>query len=251
LVNHMFEKILADCRKRYRGFGLEVRPERMPRSFEEAILAAKRRGINPVIAEVKFASPRGEIREPDDVEVIALAMQRGGACAISVLTEEKYFRGSLDYLRRVSEVCSLPVLRKDFIFATGQVDEAYYYGADSVLLIASFFSEEELRELIARCRHFGMEPLVEVHSAQDISLAQRCGARVYVINNRDKDTLEIDLSRSERLAKLIDGIRISASGISGEADLRRVLRHCDAALVGTSIMRSQDIEEATRRLVHA
>ncbi|NOZ59252.1 MAG: indole-3-glycerol-phosphate synthase [Euryarchaeota archaeon] len=247
----MFAEILADCRSRFRGFKKEVKPERKPRSFEEAILSARRRGVNPVIAEVKFASPRGEIREPGDVEKIALAMQRGGACAISVLTEERYFKGSLDYLRRVSEVSSIPVLRKDFIFAGEQVDEAYYYGADSVLLISSFFSEEDLDALIARCRYFGMEPLVEVHSPQDVNLAERCGARIYVINNRDKDTLEIDLSRSERLAKLIDGIKISASGISGEEDLRRVLRHCDAALVGTSIMRSRNVEEATRRLVHA
>ncbi len=247
----MFAEILADCRRRFRGFKKKVEPERVPRSFEEAILAAKRQGVNPVIAEVKFASPRGDIREPGDVEGIALAMQRGGACAISVLTEEKYFKGSLEYLRRVSEVCSLPVLRKDFIFAEEQVDEAYYYGADSVLLIASFFSEKELSALISRCRHFGMEPLVEVHSAQDISLAERCGARIYVVNNRDKDTLEIDLSRSERLAKLIDGIKVSASGISSEEELKRVLRHCDAALIGTSIMRSEDIEAATRGLVYA
>ncbi|WP_456473817.1 indole-3-glycerol-phosphate synthase [Candidatus Pyrohabitans sp.] len=247
----MFAKILADCRRRYRRFSIRVEPERKPRSFEEAITAAKRRGINPVITEVKFASPRGEIRTPGGVEEIALAMERGGACGISVLTEEKYFRGSLEYLRCASEVSTLPVLRKDFIFDPSQVDEAYYYGADSVLLISSFFSEDKLSALIARCRYFGIEPLVEVHSERDVRLAQRSGAHIYVINNRDKDTLEIDLSRSQKLAGLVKGIKISASGISGTEELKRVLRHCDAALIGTSIMRSRDIEEATRRLVYA
>jgi|Deesub1362A_J573_1020465.scaffolds.fasta_scaffold02435_8 indole-3-glycerol phosphate synthase len=247
----MFAEILADCKRRYRRFKREVKPERKPRSFVEAILAAKKRGVNPVITEVKFSSPRGEIREPGNVKEIAMAMERGGACALSVLTEEKYFKGSLEYLKQAAQVSSLPVLRKDFIFDAAQVDEAYYYGADSVLLISSFFSEDELKALIARCRYFGMEPLVEVHSERDVRLAERCGAQIYVINNRDKDTLEIDLSRSERLGKLVNGIKISASGISSTAELKRVLRHCDAALIGTSIMRSDDVEAATRRLVYA
>jgi indole-3-glycerol phosphate synthase len=247
----MFAEILADCKRRYKRFETKVEPKRKPRNFEEAILAAKRQGVNPVIAEIKFASPRGEIREPGGVEEIAKAMERGGACAISVLTEKKYFRGELEYLKQATRATSLPVLRKDFIFDPLQVDEAYHYGADSVLLISSFFSEAELSALIERCRYFGMEPLVEVHSPQDVKLAQRCGARIYVINNRNKDTLEIDISRSERLGKLVKGIKISASGISSGEELKRVLRYCDAALIGTSIMRSEDIEEATRRLVHA
>ncbi len=249
----MFEKIMRECRERFSGFAREAAPERRRglRSFREAIAEAERRGVNPIIAEVKFSSPRGRLREPGGVAEIVRAMHRGGACGVSVLTEQRYFSGSLEYLRQASEASPLPVLRKDFIFAEEQVDEAYAYGADAVLLIASLLAEEELQRLMRRCSELGMEALVEVHSEEDVRLAERCGARIYVINNRDRDTLETDLSRSERLAPLVKGTAIAASGVEKPEDVRRLLACCDAVLVGTCIMRSPDVEQATRRLVHA
>lgn len=244
----MFEKILRECKQRYKPFTKKVSRSREPKSFEEAILRAEG---NAIIAEIKFSSPRGRIRAYEPPAKLAKLMQAGGACAISVLTEEKYFSGSLSYLHEVAKAVDIPVLRKDFIFHPSQIDEAYYYGADGVLLIASFFSAEELGELIDRCREFGIQPLVEVHSFQDIARAEETGAQIYVINNRDKDTLEISLRRSEELSQSIKGLKISASGISSPRDLKYVLKYCDAALIGTAIMKSQDVKKAVERFVHA
>ncbi len=244
----MFERILRECKRRYKPFKKKVGRSREPKSFERAIKNAK---ANAVIAEVKFSSPRGKIRAYEPPARLAELMQAGGACAISVLTEEKYFSGSLDYLQEVKQAVDLPVLRKDFIFHTTQIDEAYYYGADGVLLISSFFSAEELGELIERCGEFGMDALVEVHSLQDIDRAEEAGARIYVINNRDKDTLEISLKRTEEFSRRINGIKISASGISTPEDLKYVLRYCDAALIGTAIMKSPNVKKAVERFVNA
>lgn len=247
----MFEEIMRHCRQRFSGFKGNAEHRRELRSFREAIESTRRRGLNPVIAEVKFRSPRGVIRARGSGVELARAMERGGACGISVLTEERYFGGSLERLRRVSEAVEVPVLRKDFLFHPEQVDEAYCHGADGVLLIAGLLTEEELAALVRRCRELGVEALVEVHSREDVELAESCGAEVFVINNRDMRTLETDLSRSERLAGSIGGVRISASGVSSPEDVRRLLACCDAVLVGTWIMRSPDVEEATRRLVNA
>jgi indole-3-glycerol phosphate synthase len=174
----------------------------------------------------------------------------GGACAISVLTEEKFFGGSLENLRVVSEVSSVPVIRKDFIFDEGQIDEAYYYGADSVLLISSFFDGAELKKFIDKSRSLGMEPLVEVHSKEDIQKAEAAGAGIIGINNRDKDTLKIDLERT-KLLQGVRGIKVSASGVVNITDLKFVLKYTDAALIGTEIMKAENIEEKVREFVNA
>lgn len=244
----MFDRILQDCRAGYRPFSREVEKKREPLSFAEAIRGA--RG-NAVIAEIKFSSPGGRVRNFEPPAEIAKRMQSGGACAISVLTERKYFSGRLDYLGEVKSSITLPVLRKDFIFHPRQVDESYYYGADSLLLISSFFSASQLRALMERSRSFGMEPLVEVHSGEDAARAEKAGTEIFVVNNRNKDTLEVDLGRSEELAGQIDGLKVSASGITTREELRYVLGYCDAALVGTSLMKSRQIEKAVEGLVHA
>lgn len=244
----MFDRILEDCRLRYKPFRKVVEKEREPLSFAEAI---KKATGKPVISEVKFSSPGGRVREFEAPKKIALEMEKGGACGISVLTEEKYFNGSIDYLRAVKEAVSVPVLRKDFIFDSGQVDEAYYYGADSLLLISSFFSSEKLELLIEKSRSFGIEPLVEIHSFDDIERAHNAGAEIYVINNRDKDTLEINLERSREFGRVIKGAKISASGISTIDELNYVLKYCDAVLIGTSIMKSRDVKNAVEVFVNA
>lgn len=177
-----------------------------------------------------------------------------GVCGISVLTERKYFCGDLSYLKEVSEISTVPVLRKDFIFDKSQIVEAYYYGADSVLIISSFFSESNLRELIATCRYYGMEPIVEVHSENDVIKSYNCDAKIILINNRDKDTLDIDLRRTEYLSKVIDNYyhevtKISASGISSLKDLRYVLKYADAALIGTRFMKENNLRSVVEKFV--
>ncbi len=243
-----FDTILEDAKGRFKGFHTDFEIDRKPRDLGEAILHAKDRGT-AIISEIKPASPSGKIREVKDPANVAVQMIDGGACAISVLTEEKYFGGSLEDLRAVSSASSVPVLRKDFIFDESQIDEAYYYGADSLLLIASFFGEQRLRQFIEKSRKMGMEPLVEVHSKEDVKRAVAGGARIFGINNRDKDTLEVDLNRT-RLIEGVDGIKVSASGIKSIADLKFVLKYCDAALIGTEIMKAENIEEKVREFVH-
>jgi indole-3-glycerol phosphate synthase len=231
-------------------FSKEVAIKRTPLSFQKAIQEKKEVGLNPVITEIKPSSPSGRLREVPDPGGIARDMEEAGACGISVLTEGKYFGGSLDNLKKAKEAVGLPVLRKDFIFHPAQIREAYYYGADSVLLITSFFEPEGLEEMIRECRSYGMEPLVEIHSTEDGETAAEAGAEIYVINNRDKDTLEIDLKRSKRLSRGLEGTLIGASGMSTPEDLRYVLKYCDAALIGTAIMKAPDVREAVRRFVH-
>jgi indole-3-glycerol phosphate synthase len=205
-------------------------------------------GRNPVLAEIKSASPTaGRLREVDPAQ-LAECYARNGACAISVLTEPKFFGGSLEHMR--SAAGRLPVLRKDFLFDPAQIREAYVYGADSVLLISSFFTVDLLSDMIREARRIGMEPLVEVHGAEDIERSASAGAKLYAINNRDKDTLKIDLGRTGRLASLVDGVLVSASGIETPADLHRMLQHCDAALIGSALMRADDVGATLRSFVY-
>jgi len=242
-----FDTILEDVKGRYKGFHEDFKVDRKPKNLGDAILRVKG---NAIISEIKPASPSCRIRDVEDPAGIAKEMERGGACAISVLTEEKFFGGSLENLRAVSDVSSVPVLRKDFIFDVGQIDEAYYYGADSLLLISSFFDEVELKKFIEKSHSLGMEPLVEVHSKEDIKKAEAAGARIFGINNRDKDTLAIDLERT-KLLKGVRGIKVSASGVANITDLKFVLQYTDAVLIGTEIMRAKNIEETVREFVNA
>jgi indole-3-glycerol phosphate synthase len=243
-----FAQIFEDCRSRYKKFEGRVEIKRIPKNFKKAILEKKKIGLRAIISEIKPSSPLGPIKNIKDPVMVAKQMISGGACGISVLTEEKYFGGNLENLKKVSQISPIPVLRKDFIFDEAQIPESYYYGADSLLLISSFFKKDELKKFIAKTREFGMEPLVEVHTFEDIDKA--IGAEIYVINNRDKDTLEVNLDRSRKLSARIKGIKISASGIKNKEDLRFVLKFCDAALIGTTIMRS-DIEKKVKEFVYA
>ena len=246
-----FNTILEACKKRFAPFELEVERNRKPISMITAIKTAHDSGKNPIIAEVKYRSPTNENSKPQTPDVLAQMMEAGGACAISVLTEPEFFGGSLENLSLVKNAVTTPVLRKDFIFHPSQIPESYYYGADSILLITSYFTQPELKQMIKTSRSYGMEPLVEVHSSADIETAAKAGAELYAVNNRDKDTLELNLNRTVEMAPLIDGIVISASGVETPVQLRKVLKHADAALVGTSIMKSPDVELKVRELTHA
>ena len=244
-----FDEIMQACKRDYRPFRQDVPFIRKPRSLIASIETAKKDGRRPVIAEIKPASPTtGKIRHVEDASRLARDYATSGACGVSVLTEPRFFHGSLENLRQAS-LTDVPVLRKDFLFDAAQIKESYFYGADSLLLIASFFGDEPLAQMIAGCRKYGIEPLVEVHDEDDIERATSGGARLYAINNRDRQTLQVDRSRTARLAKHINGTTVSASGIASVAHLDEALRHCDAALVGTALMAAADPGKALEELV--
>jgi indole-3-glycerol phosphate synthase len=203
--------------------------------------ALGREGLN-VIAELKKASPsRGVIREDFDPVPLAAELERSGAAALSVLTEEEFFKGALANLRDARKTVSIPVLRKDFIFDPWQVWEARTGDADSFLLIAAILSGTRLRELIALGRELAMEPLVEVHSAEELSRALEAGARILGVNNRDLRTFEVRLETSLELIERIpdECIAVSESGLRSHEDLTRLrAAGFDAFLIGEHLMQA-------------
>ena len=209
-----------------------------------------------VIAEFKRASPsKGEIRAAASAAETARAYERGGAAAVSVLTEEDYFRGSLRDLAEVKAATRLPVLRKDFVFEEYQVYESAAAGADALLLIVAALDDTTLAALLRLTEdELGMDALVEVHTAEELERASAAGARVVGVNNRDVRTFEVSLETSIELAALApaDTLLVSESGIGGAADVER-LRACGfrAFLVGETLMRAESQEAALRSLTGA
>ena len=228
----------------------EIRRIKERRSLIYAIENVKGDGKNPIIAEIKRRSPSlGRIREIDLLKA-GRAMERGGACAVSVLTDG-HFDGKIDDLKIIKRNLGIPVLRKDFIVDEFQIYESYANGADCILLIASLL-RDKTRRFVEKIHELGMEALVEIHSKEDLKFALNSGARLIGINNRNLRTMEIDLRSTETLAREIpsDKIVVSESGINSREDLKRVLNAgADAILIGTSIMRSQDIEKMVKWFV--
>ena len=208
-----------------------------------------------LIAEVKKASPSaGLIRANFNPREIAQIYADNGVAAISVLTETKYFKGNLDYLKDIREALGgrkVPLLRKDFIFDPYQVYEARAYGADSLLLIAAILTPDKLENLLALSREIGMEPMVEVHDEAEVKVALDSNARIIGINNRDLKTFETNLSTTERLRQLIpeDRVVVSESGVKNHNHIAKLRQWgVDAVLIGESLMASQDIAAKMREL---
>ena len=209
-----------------------------------------------LIAEVKKASPsRGIIRPDFDPVEIAQTYASNGASAISVLTEARYFHGSLNHLKDISNALGnkrLPLLRKDFIHDPHQVYESRAYGADSLLLIVAILTPEKLAALLRLSHELNMSCLVEVHNEAELEIALRSGARVIGINNRDLTTFTVDLTTTERLRPLIppDRLVVSESGIKERSDMEK-LKKCgvDAVLVGESLMSAPDIATRMKELL--
>ena len=250
----ILDEILGSTRERVRALdGREFQsPASGHRSFAAAIGHAP--GRNAIIAEVKFASPSGgRIRAPESPERIARDLVAGGCCALSVLTEPRFFGGSPEYLSRVREAVRVPVLRKDFIIDPVQLDETRSLGGDAVLLIASVLGAR-LPSFVGRSLELGLEPLVEVHTAQEAGAALKSGADLIGVNNRNLGTLEIDLGTTLALGP---GIRkegrkvVSESGIRTPGDIRAMRGACDAFLIGTSVMSSRNPGRALEALVCA
>lgn len=206
-----------------------------------------------MIAEVKKASPsKGLIRAEFDPVAIARAYERSGASGISVLTDEKYFQGHLDYLKAVRRAVGIPLLRKDFIIDPYQIYEARAAGADAILLIAAVLSRERISEFMGIAAGIGMVSLVETHTADEMESALSAGAKVIGINNRDLQTFETTLSATLTLAKMVsDGcILVSESGISTRDDVKMLQdAGVDAILVGESLMRESDPSMKVKELL--
>ena len=219
----------------------ELKHRQRPRGFAAAI---GRPGELSLIAEIKKASPSaGPIRPEADVVEVARTYARAGARAISVLTDSKFFSGSLKDLAVVREKVSLPVLRKDFLLEEYHVVEAAAAGADAVLLIVALLDRAVLKRLLTLARDLSLDALVEIHSEPELQEALEAEARVIGINNRDLGTLQVDLKITQQLMKKIPGthVRVSERGIRSRQDVEFVqAQGADAILVGEELMSSQD-----------
>jgi indole-3-glycerol phosphate synthase len=221
-----------------------------PRDF----VAALRSRTLAIIAEVKRASPsKGDIFPGLDPTAVACDYARGGAAAISVLTD-RHFKGSLDDLRAVRAAVDLPLLRKDFMFDEYQLYEARAAGADCILLIVAMLSQERLELLAEGAKSLGLAALVEVHDAEEFARACAINAALIGINNRDLHTFKTDLATTEELLKGYAGTAmvVGESGIETPADIRRLYRAgASAFLIGESLLRDGQPSAALAPLVHA
>jgi indole-3-glycerol phosphate synthase len=215
-------------------------------------MPAFRRPGASVVAEVKRRSPsRGALADVPDPGALAAAYQRGGAAAISVLTEERRFGGSLDDLDATRAAVEVPVLRKDFVVEPYQLLEARAHGADLVLLIVAMLPDDELRRLYDRALELGLTPLVEVHDETEAERAVALGATLVGVNSRNLKTLEVDPATFGKVApSLPDGVvRVAESGIATPDDVRRhVGEGADVVLVGEALVRDGDPEGAVRAM---
>lgn len=197
-----------------------------------------------VIAEIKKASPSaGVIRQYFHPVEIAASYIQAGAQALSILTDEKYFQGSLTYIEQVRPLAPIPILRKDFLVDSYQLLEARAAGADAVLLIVAALSPQQLEMLLAQAYKLGLEALVEVHTQPEMVIAIEAGARIIGINNRSLETFQIDLATTEQLAPLAPSgtILVGESGLRTPDDLQRMRRAgVHAVLVGTHFMKHLD-----------
>lgn len=210
-----------------------------------------------LIAEVKKASPsKGVLLESFDPLALAQTYAANGAAAISVLTDVRFFQGSITYLEAIRHSVDAPVLRKDFILDEYQVYEARAYGADAVLLIVAALDDERLAVLLTLAHDLGMSALVEVHDTVELERALAVGARIIGVNNRNLHTFTTTLETTEQLAKLLSNgerpVLVSESGIFSSADVARV-RACgaDAVLVGEALVTASDIGAKVRELTQS
>jgi indole-3-glycerol phosphate synthase len=254
------KRIEVETRKRQKALDElkeQVRPMPRCRNFYKAVTKFSSRGIN-VIAEVKKASPSaGIIREDFEPVKIASIYKKCGADAISVLTDEKYFQGKLEYIEQIKQAVDLPILRKDFIIDPWQVYESRAAGADAILLIAETLKPGEIMDLMIAASELTLTVLLEVHEADSL-LAVRSligfpnkGYSILGINNRNLTTMQVDLNNTSRLANLVDNKNelVAESGIKTRADVEKLmLAGVRAVLIGQTLCESPSIEDKFNEL---
>jgi indole-3-glycerol phosphate synthase len=258
-MSTILEKIVADKKREVAAAKTRIPEEQLRQALSSAppvrdfFAALDGRGTIRLIAEVKKASPsQGVIRADFHPLEIARTYQQHGAACISVLTDESYFQGSLDYLRRIRAAVDIPVLRKDFIIDRYQVIEARAAGADAVLLIAECLDDGRLKMLHEAILELGMTPLVELYEPDNLPRVLDAGARLIGINNRDLRTFHVDLQHTIRMRHEIPpGHRVvGESGIRHRADVELLqLAGIDAMLVGETLMARADIGAAVDELL--
>ncbi len=221
-----------------------------PRDFVSGI---SKHGKMNLIAEIKKASPSaGVIKEDFSVEKIAEAYKMAKVDAISVLTDKKFFQGEIKYINIVKNIANVPILRKDFIVDEYQIYESRAYKADAILLIVRILERSQLADYLAMAAELGMAALVEVHSEKELEQALYCNAEIIGINNRDLDTLEVDIETSLRIKEEVpeDKIIVSESGIRTRNDVEELYKYgIHAILVGEILMRSNDIKSEIQKLI--
>jgi len=254
----MIEQLIAGARQ-----GVEARPRDLPLSDLESRLSARgadlpfnealvRPGLS-LIAEFKRRSPSAGQLAGEEIDLGAQvgAYERGGAAALSVLTDEPHFGGSLADLRAARAACELPIIRKDFIVDPYQLYEAAVNGADAVLLIVAALDDEDLRSLHQEARSIDLDVLVEVHDGEELERALEAGAEVIGINNRNLDDMSVDLATTFELMPNVPAGKtvVAESGISGRAELEELDRvGVDAVLIGGALMGAPDPEAKVREL---
>ena len=224
-----------------------------PRGFAQALRAKTEAEGLAVIAELKKASPsKGLIRAEFDAAAIAPMLEAGGAAVLSVLTDEKFFQGSLENLRRASAAVKIPCLRKDFMVDEFQVLEARANAADAILLIVAALTDAELRGLRDSARAMGLDVLCEVHDREELERALVLDCECVGVNSRDLKTFEVSLDRACELAAMLpeSAVRVAESGIHSAADMQRLRKAgYEAFLIGESLMRKADPGAALHHLL--
>lgn len=253
----ILDRIVADKKKEVesakRATPLAILKERIAQQKPLDFAAALRGKSLKLIAEVKKASPsRGVLCNDFRPVEIALAYARNGAAAISVLTEEKHFQGSLEYLAAIREKVNIPLLRKDFIFDEWQIYESAAYGADAILLITALLKKETLEAFIKLGESLKLGCLVEVHDVDELFTALVAGAKIIGINNRDLNTFKTDTNTTPRMRMLIpeETIVVSESGINHREDIKKMKEYgVDAVLLGEALVTAKDIPAKIKELM--